>query len=676
MRPDARLPEVIWGGHQTVAGVTYKELASPGPERDKAAALVLKQLKATAANLEDSVDALRALVAQHEPVEFISAIAIPTSMDLGAPGRRVDDAAETVTWPAKIEYLLGLALSLPRGEGSSPNQVTEAAVGLLGDVFDAAHARQTVQSVSAVSQNPNMDLTLFMLRTEHLMDRMPGYAVHLEMIDAEVFDRHRGFYIEAIGFNPADVTRVVRRHIRASGARVNTALADARRFINTKKHRAGRAVADMLEEITALRNWQADRVAADTGLNATEVQAMLSFFSTCFGSQPDFLYPTDVNLARVRPCVDLGDGSYFVADPWSLPAAVHPRLAQLALEAPGGPVSRYHRHRQDGHQRIVAGAFRSVFGESLVSERCHYVSAQEGPGELDVLVPTEWPLAVEAKAHGLTDSGRRGAPRRVERVAGDVVKVGLEQTRRAHTYILDEHGRTFGASAAGPFTVLLPADLTGITEIIVTFERMDPLATMGPDLVDQAGREVWIVCLADLLMVTEILADAAAFHHYARTRAAMSVRGPVVYMESDALGGYLDDRLDGPIAMAAKNPATTLILGYTSGSINHFYTAREAGHSTDPPLTGVPHDVAMSLGQTAATTTGAWPRIVDDVMAATPDKWRQWRSFARRHRHGAVFALSEQVGLVTGATGAQIEPGERLLHHIRPTGTRTGASRR
>jgi len=639
----------IWQKAETVDGVRYLAANQPGPERDRVVEDFLAELGARAATLDASIEALRSLVLAHEPVEFVSAIAIPTSMASWGPGSTVDDAPDTVTWAAKIEYLVGLALSGSPGTGHTPTEVTDKAIDLLGEVFDAAHAKQFLASVSReTTGSRHLDEASFLLGVESLLDRMPGYPRHLDAIDSEVFDRHRSFYVEAIGFNPADVGRVVRRRAATAQEAADGLLPTLNSAMRRDPEAAAVAIGEFLATLERTRLWDSASVASDAKAPTEEIAAMLAFFSTTFGSQPDFKEPTDKNLLRTRPCIDLGTGMFFVPDPWSLSAAVHFRLAEEATAHPTGPLKRYRDHREDGHERLVAEAFRRVFGDALVGARRHYTSPFEGPGEIDVLVRIEWPLVAEAKAHGLTDSGRRGAPRRVKRVSEDVVETALDQTRRARTYILDEDGRSFSDGEGGEMHTELPADLSGVTEILVTFERMDPLGRQGPGIVDLVGYRVWIVCIADLLMVVDLLPDPGAFHHYARFRAEMAASGPIVHMESDALGAYLKDRAVRVRTRAAAEPDVTTMLGYSSSAINRYFTDLELGIDISKPGTGVPGPIAEILAATAPSDAGLWVDAVDEVMTATPTAWRQLRSFLRRHKGGATFRLSDRMEIAIG----------------------------
>lgn len=653
-RPDAGGPAALWDRSSTAAGVVLTPALPPGAEREAVLEGFKAELCGRAALVDEAVTELMGLVATHEPIEFLSAVAVPTSMGLNTRGSRDDDAGETVTWPAKVEYLVGLALAAPPGAGPTQTDVTRRAMSLVDDIFDGVRAKQMLDSFDAPHvENDGLAGAMFMLRQEQVFDRMPGYARHLEEIDSEVFNRHRDYYSDALGFSPGDVARVVRTRIAADGLRVNEALRRAQKYVKQDRERSFIAMHEMLTLVDASRRWTADLLAADTGADPAELAAMLDFFSVEFGSQPAFRLPTDPNVVRTRPVVAMGDGTYFIADPWALLAAVHPRMAAAATDP--RPMERYRTHREQGHQCLVADTMRTIFGPDLVFEQQHYDSAINGHGEVDVLVTTDLPLIVEAKAHALTDSGRRGAPLRVKRVAGDVIESALEQIARARCYILDEERRDFADREGGPENRRLTGSISDIAEIVVTFERMDPLAMHGPRLVGRDDRSAWIVCLADLLMIRDILADAGSFHHYGRVRAGMATAGPLVFMESDALGSYLVDRIAPQRDAVADDPDTIVMIGYGSGAINEYFTALELGRDAKPPSTGVPRSVAAAL-TAVASNSGCWTRIVDAVMQADDATWKRWKSFSRRHKQ-ARFHLTDGVSVGLGPVALRCMDG-------------------
>lgn len=635
-------------------GVLFRQTLPPGPERDRALEAMKAEQVARAARLDDLILEFRTLVARHDPVQLIKSITIAAGSGFAGPSPWVDDAPDTFTWPAKIEYLVGTALAMPPGTRDVPEEAIKRAVGLIVRIFEAATAKNFVDAVAAGSSgNMALDRALFTLRLEYLTDRMPGYVRHIESIDAEVFDRHRQHYIDDLGFNPGDVTRIVRRQVAHSNRQISSLFAKAQN-VKGNTDAFALAVVDLMQALDRTREWDPPEIGAITGVDATHIAAILKYFSTTWGSQPDFRAPSDTNLARTRPCIDVGTDVFFVPDPWSLSAAVHPKLAKDAADGVG-VLRRYWDHRAEAHQRLVAGALASLFGP-VVYEEQHYLSESDGPGEVDAVVATNWPLIVEAKARGLTEPGRRGAPKRVQTVTKDVVEKALSQTSRARTYIINEGGRAFGDREGGTLIERLPSAIDGVTEVIITFERMDPVTTVGPTLVGERGRRVWITGLADLLMCTDILNDPGSFHHYVRVRAEAAAAGIHVSMESDALSGYLIDRLSSQLEQAKRHPDAEVELGYSSGAVNEYFTATEVGITHKPPTTGLPAQIATALA--AAVGDPLWSTVVETVMTTDAATWTRFKRYARHHRTG-LFQLADDCHLELGGRGIVVN-GDNL----------------
>jgi hypothetical protein len=153
----------------------------------------MAEMQARAEGLDAAADRLRQLVLLHDPRQLIPSIAVPISMgpyDPSAP----DDAEATYSRDAKVEYLVGLALSGEPGSEPVVMATTYEAIRLTAEVFDAAHARMFIDSIAEThTDRLGIDEASFLLRVERLEDRMAGYAVHLEEIDSEVFDKHRSY---------------------------------------------------------------------------------------------------------------------------------------------------------------------------------------------------------------------------------------------------------------------------------------------------------------------------------------------------------------------------------------------------------------------------------------------------------------------------------------------------
>lgn len=618
-------------------------------------------LQSNTGDMSAMIEELRGLMAGRNLTQLINSVVVPAMTRTFTGAESLADGDSTSTWAAKIEYLVGVALSMdPTGNADTPVRVMRRVGQLISDIFEADQIRMITKFIENADGNDGeRELLLQQLQLEYQADRMPGYVVHLEVVDAEVFGRHRSYYVSTLGFDPADVVRVTRIHTRSTSDALSGARRDAADALNIGQPNP-MAVAAMRKPLDAVTLWNPADVAASTGIAVEQITAMLDFFSAEYGCQPEFRAPGDTNRARTHPCIKLDDGTYLVPDPWSLSAVLHHRLT-TEPKRNGFDPEKYFKHRQDAHERLVTAALEKVFGPSNVHSTQHYDLASGDHGEIDTLVCAEWPLAVEAKAIAMTDAGRRGAPLRVDTKLKNILGKALDQTDRALTYILDEDGRTFAPTENGKPTQLLPDDVSGGTAVIVTFERIDPFASGGLAVAGNVKRPTWVVSLTDLLMVVDILTDPAAFHHYARTRADMHAAQASSPAEADALGAYLLSRLS---ILNSAGEDTRILIGHSCEALNNFYTRQEAGLDAEKPTTGVSDDVVGALAQSLREPE--WVKFVDAVMTADPSAWKKWKNFRRKHRRGGTFTLNDQASLVvsTAAEPSLERIGDSLIIDI------------
>ena len=664
--PEAGIPVDLVEQVSSPDGFRFISSLPPGPEREAALEAERESLRRGASKLDSPADELRELVLQHDPVELISSIAVPAAIGLGDPMSR-DDATETFSAPAKIEFLVGLALSGPPGTAQVPMEVTQKAVGLLAAVFSAADAHLRIQAVSEHNDgDPGLDQTSYLLRFEYLLDRMGGYDIHLEEIGDAIFEPHRDLYIRELGFCPSDAIRLVRRHVAWTNTVFNTARQEIFETMNSDdvdEDKAGDSGQRFYLAMEAVYRWTPEVLAESTGLPAQQIREMLERMSVYFGCQPDFRVPFDENKARRYPLVRLPKGEYLAADPWSVAHNVHEWLQHYVLINPTSRIaSRYPKHRSNAAERLVHVTLQELFEEEAVFRNQHY-DGKDGPGEIDVLVTGFTPIIVEVKSRGLTEKGRQGR-RRVKTVAQDVVGTSFAQTHRASSYIAKESGRSFANRQGGLKVRLLYDDVTDHpVEIVVTLERMDPLATAAAKLAGtEQPRNIWITNLADFLMVRDILTDPFSFLHYAQTRGKTTARGIHIYTESDALGRYLDDRLAPLIERATETQGESweTLLGYSGTDINQFFTMAEMDSELKKPGTGVPPVLIEALRSTASDAPRSAATVATAVMAAPPSKWRKWRGFVRRHKTGRPFLLpcgTAALVASTSVSSAEIQSG-------------------
>jgi hypothetical protein len=622
---------------------------------------MMADVGARAAGLGESVEALLELVRTHDPLQLIPSVTVLTSSTTWTEGTRLDDGDQTHTWEAKIEYLAGLSLAGPRGEADVGEDATRRSVELTAAVFDAAHAALFLGSVGeGVTDDPILDFTSYLMQVEHLVDRMHGYAVHLEEINDAVFEPRRSLYLDVLGFCPSDVVRLVRRHtawVNAETNRVFPLWASARSLGDEAQAELAH---DLKRALDAACYWTPELLAHSTGLPQEEIEAMLTLMSTEFGTQPDFRVPGDDNILRKRPFIRSGD-LFLVPTPWAPPHCIHDWLLDyLNMEPNPRLLKAYRKGRSDGAVGLVRSSLATIFGESVAHANVHF-DGDSGHGEIDCLVGGGTPIVVEVKSQSVTDPGRRGHRPRLERVARDVLERSTDQTAKASDYIA-LGGRQFAPREGAEATQLLQEDVVTPTQIVVSFEGIDPLAISMSELIrSEAPRTVWVTDLADLLVVRDFLGDPGPFLHYAKARSDPT--RPVPYMESDGVVGYLEDRLRGAAESAVPSIGSEPpVLRYNSGPINDYYTKAELGFPAERLGLGIPEMIRQALNVTGIKDNSVlWWQVASAILDMTPQDWARWKRLHRRNRTGRLFRPAvHDVGIVVSSevTEPQVVSGD------------------
>ena len=629
----------------------------------------LADLEEEASELVARAEELRELVARCDPFHLVSSISAPAALVVVDPDAE-DDATSSFSVDAKIEYLVGVALAGPPGSGDVDAGTREKTLELVASVFDAAQARMFIQ---AQSDQPTEDISLnqtsLLFRQERLVDRMPGYDIHLEEISDAVFEPHRSLYCEELGFCPSDAVRLVRRHSAWTSTVFNAEHDEIFEATGLERPDEDAAAFDArcLALFKAVSEWTPALLARTTQIPAEQIEAILRNMSSDFGCQPEFKTPFDDNQARLRPLIQMPNGAYLAAAQSSVARGIHDWLQDYIRNNPASPLKdSYPRHRSRAAERLVHESLEHVFGKPAVFAQQHY-DTNDGHGAVDCLVASSTPVIVEVKSATLTEQGRRGLPLRIKTVARKGVGKAFKQTRRARSYIVEEGGRCFADRQGGQLERLLADDVGEPVEIVVTLERMDPLTMAGGELAsDGRPRSVWVTSVADFLMVRDILDHPASFLHYARTRGTTSGLGIQIFMESDALGAYLISRLAPLIDRAAEYSEDdhVLGLGYVSTEINTFFLLEGADAGPEKPGVGIPEAVLEALRSTAIGYLTPWMVVSTAVMAAPLKTWHSWRRFVRSNKGEHPFLLPcRTASLVASTSLSQPE----LRHGATPT---------
>lgn len=623
----------------------------PGPDRDTVVDILISKMIDHASRLDSLCERLYELVISYDPVQLIPSVAVRGRMR----STELDNVPDTFSLDAKVEYVAGLAVAGSPGERTIDSDGVEKVLVLTDAVFDAAQAKLLVEGISEHrTERVGVDQARFLLRLEHLTDRMSGYAVHLQEIADAVFEPHRDLYCDELGFCPSDAVRLVRHMVCVKQEYENRDALQGTTAAILTSQAAAVEMHYLLASMEASYIWTPDRLAETTKLPVEQVAVLLQSMSTVSGCQPEFRTPFfDENKLRRYPLILLAEDRYLVPVPWAVAHCLYDWIKDyIGKISASRLVSKYPLHRSQAAERLVHRGLEQVFGDFAVFGNQHYDST-EGHGEIDSIVVGSTPILTEVKSHTLHDGVRLGHRPHTERLADNVVTKSFDQTRRASDYILSDGGRSFADQQGSRSRRLLGDDVTNTVLIAVTLERMDPLAMASSAIVvDDHPTRMWVTNVADFLMVRDILDDPASFLHYAMIRGVAFELGIQIYLESDALGEYLATRLVPLINQARESENYQHILvGHRSTEVNNYFTMLEHGINAEKPSTGIPPAVRDALRTVAPFYPADWVEIVSAVMGTARRTWRAWKHFLRRHKGEHPFVLpGSTAAIVTSRT--------------------------
>lgn len=537
----------------------------------------------------------------------------------------VDDARERFGLDAKVEFLGGLALSLTQlaDEPAGPYEV-QRCTNLLGSLFRAERARilgEEIASVQSSSSRSHLDEVRFVARLEHLMDRTQGYTPHLERIIAAVFEPLRTECLAHLGFCPGDLPRLVRAYVATRQEAFQVRLDKARRIPKSelKGLPVSEGLALMSWVIFGLVNLTGDTTAREladgTDLPENEVRAALEALTSEWGCQPGFRRPGEANRFRRYPVLRGSLDRYSIPLPWSILHEVFGWFRDLMSSRDLQSLqNHFHQARAVATEMLVTEALREVFGRDRVLSNVEYPITGRNWAEVDALVWLgDHALVVEVKSHAISDRFRAGDVSYAERHFTDVVDSAFKQSDRAARYF-GQGGDKLRGKNGGRRIEWTP--VAGTTRIAVSFERIDPLVLVAARRADEkeSAPPTWVVCLADLLMITDILREPYEFYAYAALRAELAANPAVALLsEADVLGAFLNDRLESYRNLVEEGAMTAAMLDHHSEELNAYYSATTAGLSADRPAVRLPAGLADTL-RDLYTDSREWASRVRELL--------------------------------------------------------------
>lgn len=558
---------------------------------------------------------LRALTAAVNTLHLVGQV---TSM-LTTGAADIDDAADRFGSEAQAEFLTEVAVEAgsPAGAQAGPPQVFRA-LDLLEELFEAESAR--IMGEEAGSAGTVLDEARFLLRHEALRDRMQGYVPHLRTIAVNIFGRIRSECVDALGFCPADIPALVQaHHDRRQGAfQTQLELADQIPVSQLQGLSAPPAVVRFSWVVFSVNEPGGDidpaELAGDAGVGEAETRAILAAMSTPWGQPISDLRPGETHRIRRRPVLEGTNGRYAWPLTWSSVHEVVPWFNDL-VSANEALQRSFRAARADATEELVIGAMRQIFGDDRVQPNFEYPIGGGNWAECDVVVELpDHAIAIECKSGALADGYRAGEAEYTASTFATLVEDPFGQSARAAGFLTAGPGRwrTRGSQQKRDWP-----GVSAAIRIAVTLERIDPLALIAAraDLSPKAGEATWVVCLADLLMIAEILDDPHSFAAYADLRAGLASNTSVaVISEVDLLGAFLHDRLKSLRKSAASGPNVLAGLNHYAGDLNAYFTMMTLGLS-------LPKKPGVTLGERARR--------------AVVDAWESgdasWLDLVRRH---------------------------------------------
>ncbi len=582
--------------------------------------------------------ALKNLLRSYDPIYVLSHMAQRAMFDKGSSR----DWYAVHGIHALVEYTVGLAYagSVNHKERKDPPAAKiQEAFDLVAEIFalDWFLERYSIDRSQPLAIRHARNL----LKMEKLLDRHQGYIAHLSIILKRTFVRIENEVISTLGWNPAALPEIcfavagilqqrqdafhpsVRRALTRAKVRGPEAFQQANRVFLKEHNEWSQTLFNVsVQELAHTLNWPQE--VTSRALNDLALKP---------GSQPDFTLPTQDNLARLYSLLPLDDNHYFIWSPGSVVQESHAWFIDLLQKRNLDELrTKYLAARDTATEGLTIESLASIFGTNRVFGNAYYSAGGRPDVDCVVKVPRD-ALIVECKAHLLTASGRRGAPKRISTKLDELVTKPSRQAARFadHLYkggaIFDCNGRKLS----------IPIDYESLMpRMVVTYERVDPLVSSATVLGADSNKEsAWVLPLSDLLVVADLLRSPSVFWYYSVARWQQSQEQRLsVPAEGDILGLFLSSKDTFQSLTERLKTEPAVHIGPFAQEINNYYTGSHAmlGAPRKKPAITVPPLVLDSLDRMLQTDDDHWKEAVAAVMLEPNKTWAKLRSVQRKFR--------------------------------------------
>jgi hypothetical protein len=527
---------VSWGANMESESITRDQLAAELPEiKDE---------------IDKEISELLALFQETNPLELLSRFCFN---NLVASEHAVDVAERSEASP---EYLISLALTQPFPEGAktaSPEQIQRCF-----DLTEAIFIKCSIYLTSRVlcggdPKSPGRQI-LSKLVLNTLNVRGDGFYHHMKRRFEDVIQPHDDFFAENFGFTLADFHRLLDR----AEVEMNRRIEEDRK---EKVYPLQRLMKQIEQEISRVANPEElkgvlDRYAEDVqkrmflfnSVSPPEIfevspddsteERILATLSSRFGENTPFLeklenwrgWPLNPSILETKPFIEQGGRFYLF----------HLQLAGRSafkifddLAARCHPDYRNHKFLK-GRDNYSETTALSIIESALPGSTCHrglfYAVEEDGRSkmaEVDGLVIYDDNLiVVEAKAHGVSSSARRGSP---DRLISDIKK-SLDESHQQASRLLAELDRAgvlrLSDEKGKEVCVIKRDDFVRRFIISVSFDLFPIVGVSLPGLRDMGliSGDIWpwAVALDDLRVAVDLLDRPSFFLHYLLRRARLN----------------------------------------------------------------------------------------------------------------------------------------------------------
>jgi hypothetical protein len=374
----------------------------------------------------------------------------------------------------------------------------------------------------------------------------------------------------------------------------------------------------------------AAEVAAASEVPAANAAAFLDAFS-CPPSayiEAHHQLPVGAHPLTEMPILSV-QGGYMLPVPSSMIEALRPRMEDLLQKASSEAWERYAKRRADYVEEESVRRLTAALPGAIGANGLKWKSASDN-SDLDGLVAVDdFTLRLQGKAGRIHAPTRRGAPARMKQNLAELIKEAARQHGALAAALSQEGAESIGLRK---YRAELEDSLFQI-EIIVTLDDVTVWSTHSHELQEIGvlphNRPIpWILSLADLMAVTDLLQGTQLLHYLTRRLRLEAIGKIAAHDELDWVGYYIDRGLYFEGMFDGEEPLSQFRLLSFTEPIDAWYSTRE-GLRTIPapkPEQPIPPNVQALICRLEKERPGHWTIGAMALLDGDDDSRQQWEA--------------------------------------------------